>query len=105
MTVRSICVFIIWIGSFQWAGANNITISNVARQSINTTQDFVVIRFDISWENSWRDADNYDATWVFVKFRAQGSTAAWGHASLHYINGTSDGHYMEIGRASCRERV
>ena len=27
------------------------------------------VTFDISWQNSWRDAENWDAAWVFVKFR------------------------------------
>lgn len=76
----------------QLAKANNIIVSNVAKSSVNATQDYAIISFDISWENSWRDADNYDAAWVFIKFRVQGSTAAWSHASIH-----NDGHTAPAG--------
>jgi hypothetical protein len=45
--------------------ANGITVSNL---SVN--QAAGTVTFDISWQNSWRDAENWDAAWVFVKFRA-----------------------------------
>jgi hypothetical protein len=44
--------------------ANGITVSNL---SVN--QAAGTVTFDISWQNSWRDAENWDAAWVFVKFR------------------------------------
>lgn len=90
--MKNISLAIILIGYVHFAKANNITISNVAKSAINTSQDYAIIRFDISWENSWRDADNYDAAWVFIKFRVQGSTVAWSHATLH-----TDGHMSPAG--------
>ncbi|HUT62269.1 MAG TPA: SUMF1/EgtB/PvdO family nonheme iron enzyme, partial [Phycisphaerae bacterium] len=39
------------------------------------------IRFDIAWENSWRDQTNHDAAWVFFKARAEGG-AEWQHVRL-----------------------
>jgi formylglycine-generating enzyme required for sulfatase activity len=90
--MKKICLVFLLIGSVNWLWANNIVISNVAKSSINSAQDYAMIRFDISWENSWRDADNYDAAWVFIKFRVQGSTDAWSHASLH-----SNGHTAPAG--------
>ncbi len=41
----------------------------------------VKVRFDLSWENSWRDADNYDACWVFMKYSTNAGVT-WGHATL-----------------------
>jgi formylglycine-generating enzyme required for sulfatase activity len=79
------------------AFSNNISITNAAKASVNTTQDYAMIRFTISWENSWRDADNYDAAWVFIKYRIVGSTGAWSHATLNYVNGSSDGHIGPVG--------
>lgn len=64
------------------ARANNIAISNVGL-SLNTTDKFIKIRFDISWENSWRLSSapsNHDAAWIFVKFRVAGGN--WFHATL-----------------------
>lgn len=48
-----------------------------------------MVSFDLAWDESWRgphrpswvDApDNWDAVWVFVKYRVDGG--AWGHATL-----------------------
>ncbi len=85
-------VFILLSILVQWSHANNIVVSNVNKSSVNTAQHYAIIRFDISWENSWRDADNFDAAWIFVKFRVQGSTTAWSHATLH-----NDGHTAPLG--------
>jgi formylglycine-generating enzyme required for sulfatase activity len=79
------------------AAANNITITNLTKASVNTVSDYVMIRFDISWENSWRDAENWDAAWIFIKFRSQGSADAWSHATLNYVNGSNDGHTVPVG--------
>jgi len=71
--------------------SNNIRTSNVGSENKNTTSDFVFIRFDLNWENSWRTSSapsNWDAAWVFVKFRI--GTGPWKHASL-YDSGNSAG--------------
>jgi formylglycine-generating enzyme required for sulfatase activity len=90
--MKKLRLAILLLGCIQVTKANNILISNVTKASVNAAQDYAIIRFDISWENSWRDATNYDAAWIFVKFRAQGSTAAWSHASLH-----NSGHMAPTG--------
>lgn len=64
--------------------ANDLRITNVVVPSpfnllgpgVNT------LRFDLSWENSWRDSVNWDAAWVFVKYRALGSNE-WHTATLN----------------------
>lgn len=51
--------------------ANNIQVSSVTLQNIDTTADTAMVQFNLSWENSWRVATgpaNHDAAWVFVKF-------------------------------------
>jgi len=58
--------------------ANNVQIANVSLSGNN-------LSFDISWNNSWRVSStapyNYDAVWVFVKYR-DCATNQWGHAQL-----------------------
>lgn len=76
---------------------NNVSVSNVSMNQFNTTQNHCKIEFDLSWENSWRDATNWDAVWVFVKFLESGGSAPWGHATLNYVDGTSDGHTAPTG--------
>ncbi len=62
------------------AHANNLTITNVTLSICDDSNAFV--RFDISWENSWRYTNvNHDAAWVFFKVRAEGSDV-WNHAYL-----------------------
>jgi formylglycine-generating enzyme required for sulfatase activity len=62
--------------------ANNIAVSNVSLTGLNTTaganhvNNFTLIQFNLSWENSWRIStgpSNWDAAWVFVKFRVGAS--------------------------------
>ena len=49
-------------------GANNLQIKNVALVDNDTIAKTVMIRFDISWDHSWRDDINWDAAWVFAKY-------------------------------------
>jgi len=76
--------------------ANNIQISNTTLTDKNTTDDFVLVQFDVFWENSWRVStgpSNWDAAWVFIKYRVT-TQATWKHATLHYVDGSGsgDGH-------------
>ncbi len=81
--------------------ANNLTISNVSLTGQDTVNDFILVQFDITWKNSWRisgdDPDNYDAVWVFVKYRVAGDP--WMHATLNFVDGTAanDGHIEPSG--------
>lgn len=68
---------------FSAAFANNLQIQQASIASIDYGNDYAYIEFDISWDNSWRDTSNWDAAWVFVKYRPQGQTGAWSHASIH----------------------
>lgn len=69
---------------------NNITTSNEVLCEKNETANTVKIQFDISWDNSWRDTENFDAAWVFVKFRVSGGE--WQHATL-----STSGYYAPEG--------
>lgn len=67
--------------------ANNINVANVTLTGQNTTEDYALVQFDLSWDNSWRDVINWDAAWVFVKYQVAGS-GVWNHASLNTTMGT-----------------
>ncbi len=66
------------MGMYQPSLANNVQITNVS--ITGTTLDF-----EVSWENSWRVNStapfNYDAVWVFVKFR-DCAQLQWEHALI-----------------------
>jgi formylglycine-generating enzyme required for sulfatase activity len=73
--------------------ANNITVSNLSLTGQNTTSDYTLVKFDISWDNSWRTSsapNNWDAAWVFVKYKVSGGI--WNHATLH-----ASGHTAPAG--------
>jgi hypothetical protein len=62
--------------------SNNIQVTNVTLTSQNTSAglnnsaNYTHIQFDVQWENSWRMStgpSNWDAAWVFAKFRVGGS--------------------------------
>jgi len=69
--------------------ANNLTVTNVT--VLNAANGLADVRFDLSWDNSWHNSwpenggalnvTNWDAAWVFVKFRASGGH--WQHAILN----------------------
>lgn len=84
--------------------ANNITVTNVQLTGQNTTSDFALVQFDISWDNSWRTSsapNNWDAAWVFVKYRvlaASGGDGLWHHAWLNDAGHTTpSGSIIDIG--------
>lgn len=63
--------------------ANNVQVKNVDVVRIDRTNKIMYIQFDLSGENSWRirgGAGNWDASWVFIKFRS--GTGTWNHATL-----------------------
>jgi formylglycine-generating enzyme required for sulfatase activity len=69
--------------------ANDVVVTNLIRTGKNTTSHFMLVQFDISWQNSWRTSfapNNWDAAWVFVKYRipaSRGGDGLWKHAWLN----------------------
>jgi hypothetical protein len=73
--------------------ANNIQVGNVTLTGQNTVNDTWQVQFNIGWENSWRTSTaeaNYDAAWIFLKFRA--NSGPWTHALL-----SNAGHVAPTG--------
>ena len=80
--------------------ANNITVSAPTLTDGSPSDGgsgYGYVTFDLSWENSWRlssGASNWDAAWVFVKYRV-GGTGEWLPANLH-----NTGHIAGSGTAA-----
>ena len=82
--MKKLLVFISAIILSATLSANNISVSNLSLTGKNTGSDYILVQFDVSWENSWRTSsapNNCDAAWVFVKYRVAGG--AWQHAWLN----------------------
>ena len=62
-----------------WLAANNVAVTNVTLSALGGGK--AAVTFDLSWEHSWRDVENHDAAWVFVKYSPDGGTR-WAHATL-----------------------
>ncbi len=80
-TVRSIMTLAFILLVMQTAWSNNVVVSNTSLIGQDAVNNFTFVQFNITWENSWRDAGNHDASWVFVKFSVDGG-ATWNHATL-----------------------
>jgi formylglycine-generating enzyme required for sulfatase activity len=76
--------------------ANNLTITSETLQAGDAGYTFVKadIRWDNSWKASWTETrvmpnvtvTNWDAAWIFVKYRVATNNAPWQHASLSTNN-------------------
>lgn len=86
--------------------ANNIQVGNVSLTGENANDKYVLVQFDLSWENSWRTSsapNNWDAAWIFVKYRittANGGDDLWKHAWLNiagHSSGTGTNATFDIG--------
>lgn len=63
---------------------NNIQISNISLEGQNTSSNTYQVKFDLTWENSWRTStleSNWDAAWVVLKYRVVPGTN-WQHGSI-----------------------
>jgi formylglycine-generating enzyme required for sulfatase activity len=96
-------ILLLFSGNLQ---ASNITIANVSLTGADIVNNTIMVQFDLSWENSWRVSTgpaNWDAAWVFVKYRitvANGGDGLWKHAWLNnagHNGGTGTGTNIDPG--------
>ena len=90
--MKKIAIFLTLLSLTTILSANNILISNLKLTGKNTGSHYIMVQFDVSWENSWRTSstpNNWDAAWIFVKYRSLGG--AWSHAWLNNTGHTAHG--------------
>ncbi|MFT7120735.1 MAG: sulfatase activating formylglycine-generating enzyme [Neolewinella sp.] len=78
------------------ANANNIEVTNIVLTDQNAGAGTTVIQFDLNWENSWRISvgpANYDAAWVFAKYRVNGGP--WRHTNISGVGAAPAGASVE----------
>jgi formylglycine-generating enzyme required for sulfatase activity len=78
--------------------ANNMLVKNVTTTGNNATNKTIQVQFDMSWDNSWRDGINWDAAWVFMKFKD--ANGLWQHVQLNttgFANGTGTANTIQVG--------
>ena len=77
--------------------SNNIQVTGTRVENSNPNNNFTTIIVDLQWENSWRTdfgPANWDAAWVFVKFRK--SEGTWQHATIINTAFPSSGVQVEL---------
>ncbi|MFC2093002.1 SUMF1/EgtB/PvdO family nonheme iron enzyme [Bacteroidota bacterium] len=61
--------------------SNNLQVGSGTLTGQNVTSNYTNVQFDLYWDNSWRDAVNWDAVWIFVKYKST-YDSTWNHATL-----------------------
>lgn len=49
-------------------GANNIQVFNVKLTGQNTSSDYTLVQFDLTWDNSWRTNNLKDVAELYMNF-------------------------------------
>jgi hypothetical protein len=83
------------------AKANYMLVQNVTKLGNNPTNKTIQIQFDLSWQNSWRDSINWDAAWIFIKYK--NANGLWQHARLNlagYANGAGTTNTIKVASDS-----
>ncbi len=66
-----------------WFGVSSLHANNLSISNVSLIGNF--LNFNVSWDNSWRTNTtapyNYDAVWLFVKYR-DCATLQWNHANI-----------------------
>ena len=79
------------------ANANNMLVQNVTTLNDNPSAKTVQVQFDLSWDNSWRDSINWDAAWIFLKFKD--ANGLWQHVKLNtngFQNGSGTSNTVQV---------
>ena len=77
--------------------ANGVVISNTALVNQNTNNDTWQVRFNLTWNNSWKDNINFDAVWIFCKYKV--GNGPWLHASINtsgFVTGTGTPNNINV---------
>ncbi|WP_420459279.1 SUMF1/EgtB/PvdO family nonheme iron enzyme [Neolewinella sp.] len=73
--------------------SNNIQVTGTQVKNFDPSSNTTTIIVDLKWENAWRTdigPANWDAAWVFIKFRRPGGS--WQHATLISSENHDDAH-------------
>ncbi|MFR7822150.1 MAG: hypothetical protein ACLU30_02200 [Odoribacter splanchnicus] len=82
--------------------ANNVRIEGDVRVKpgdIDPSTGIATIRFTVRWDNSWRDAFNYDGVYLFLKYKVDGENEQWHHAYLMACDSITDGYEAQMNAA------
>ena len=73
---------VIFLVGYAEVSANNIRINGKPKVTGFIGSDTAVVELNLSWDNSWRDDFNWDAAWIFLKYKKRGAASEWHHGYL-----------------------
>lgn len=90
-----ICVILLWLASVNVL-ANNVRVNGELVRARHESGK-IQLNFSISWNNGWNDPYNWDAVWVFVKYRLKTDVGAWKHANIELTGSNATGLNLCVG--------
>lgn len=72
-----LCVWTAWGNNVRIIG--NVSVED---KDVDNATQIATVKIKIGWDNSWRDAFNYDAVYIFLKYKVDGVDELWHHAYL-----------------------
>lgn len=79
---------------FMQAGANNVRIADEVKIAGLTGDNMIVLNIPLKWDNSWRIGENWDAVYLFIKYKRKNVEEPWYHLCIN-----DDGHNVDKGYA------
>ena len=78
--------------------ATNIQVSDIVIVERNDADRYIIVQFNLRWDYSFRvedgDNTNWDAAWVFMKYKkTTDANVPWGHATLGSTGHTVPGNF------------
>ena len=81
--IGRIFMFIALIGlGISHVSANNVRITDRVKVAGQLGRDTLLLSFPLSWENSWRLGENWDAVYLFFKYKRVGVEEPWYHMRI-----------------------
>ncbi len=71
--------------------ANNVRLNGTVKVT-DVTSGVATLELDLTWDNSWRDNFNWDAVWLFLKYKP--ASGAWSHVMLQNVTHTATNDYV-----------
>jgi len=79
--------------------SNNVRLNGTVKVTDVTSAGLATLELDLEWDNSWRDNFNWDAVWIFLKYKP--ASGAWAPVYLQETgNEASPGYQVMNGKNS-----
>ena len=77
--------------------SNNVRLNGTVKVT-DVTSGVATLELDLAWDNSWRDNFNWDAVWIFLKYKP--ASGSWSHVMLQETgNEATPGYQVMNGKS------